>query len=91
MLEENIIWEKAATVRFRRVLDEAVLINQESAEALVLNDTAVSFIECCDGQRTVGEIIADMVQQFDVTAGELAADLEPFIAQLAAEGIIRPV
>ena len=82
------IWQVQSGVRFRRLFDEAVLIHQEKAEALVLNDTAVSFLEGCDGVRTVDEIIAGMVDEFEVSAEELAADLEPFIVQLADEGII---
>jgi hypothetical protein len=82
------IWKVESSVRFRRLFDEAVLIHQEKAEALVLNDTAISFIEACDGERTVDEIIAGMVEDFEVSAEELAEDLRPFIEQLVEEGII---
>jgi hypothetical protein len=90
LMENNdkAVWKVESSVRFRRLFDEAVLIHQEKAEALVLNDTAISFIEGCDGKRTVEEIIAGMVDEFEVSADELAADLAPFIEQLAAEGII---
>ena len=56
------IWQVQSSVRFRRLFDEAVLIHQEKAEALVLNDTAVSFLEGCDGVRSVEEIIDGMVE-----------------------------
>ena len=84
-----MIWKVDSSVRFRRLFDEAVLIHQAKAEALVLNDTAISFIEACNGERTVDEIIAGMVEEFEVSAQELEADLGPFIAQLADEGIIK--
>ena len=90
MTDCNLIWKVDPGVRFRRLFDEAVLIHQEKAETLVLNDTAISFIEGCDGQRTVGEIINGMVDEFDVSAEQLTADLAPFIKQLAEEGIIEP-
>ncbi|RPH94554.1 MAG: PqqD family protein [Lysobacterales bacterium] len=90
MTSSETIWKVDPGVRFRRLFDEAVLIHQQKAEALVLNDTAISFLEACDGRRTVAEIIAGMTEQFEVSAEELAADLEPFIEQLAAEGIIEP-
>lgn len=54
----------------------------------MLNDTAASFIECCDGTLTVEEIIAGMTDDFEVSAEQLVQDLGPFIAQLAEEGII---
>jgi len=85
------IWKVDSSVRFRRLFDEAVLIHQEKAEALVLNDTAISFLEACDGERTVEEIIAGMVGDFEVSAEELGADLGVFIEQLADEGIIEAV
>lgn len=85
------IWKVDPGVRFRRLFDEAVVIHQVKAEALVLNDTAISFIEACDGERTVKEIVAAMTADFDVSAEQLAADLAPFIEQLAAEGIIEKV
>ena len=84
----NTIWQLDSAVRFRRLFDEAVLIHQEKAEALVLNDTAISFLELCDGERTVNEIIAVMVKDFEVSAETLLEDLRPFIKKLSNEGII---
>jgi hypothetical protein len=90
MTKINYVWKVDPSVRFRRILDEGVLIHQEKAEALVLNDTAISFVEACDGQRTVGEIVEGMVADFEVSREQLLEDLGPFIEQLAAEGIIEP-
>jgi hypothetical protein len=91
MQEGHKVWKVDSCVRFRRLLDEGVLIHQEKAEALVLNDTAVSFIERCDGRRTVDQVIDTMLASFEVSADELAADLAPFIQQLAVAGIIKEV
>ena len=91
MSSQDRIWKINSSVRFRRLFDEGVLINQDKAEALVLNDTAISFLEACDGERTVAEIMAALTADFDVTAEQLTADLAPFIEQLAAEGIIEEV
>jgi hypothetical protein len=91
MTGKDKVWKVDSSVRFRRLFDEAVLIHQEKAEALVLNDTAISFIEGCDGERTVDEIIAGMVDEFDVSAEQLAEDLGPFIEELAAQGVIEAV
>lgn len=91
MKEGQKVWKVDSSVRFRRLFDEAVLIHQEEEEALVLNDTAASFIEGCDGRRTVDQVIDSMLANFEVSADELAADLAPFIHQLAVAGIIREV
>ena len=87
----NTIWKVDSSVRFRRLFDEAVLIHQEKAEALVLNETSVSFLDACDGERTVDEIISGMMEDFEVSAKDLAADLRAFIQQLEQEGIIKAV
>lgn len=89
MMDTNQIWQLDKHVRFRRLFDEGVLIHQDQAEAIVLNDTGIAFLELCDGQRNAGEIIKGMQEQFEVSAEQLAADLEPFIEELAAIGIIH--
>ena len=91
VIADKTVWRLQSGVRFRRLFDEAVLIHQQKDEALVLNDTAISFLEACDGRRSVGEIIASMTGEFDVSRERLTADLAPFIEQLAAEGIIEQV
>jgi hypothetical protein len=91
LIEGRQVWKVVSSVRFRRLFDEAVLIHQEKAEALVLNDTAISFIEACDGERSVDEIIGGMVGDFEVSAEVLTADLGEFIVQLAVQGIIEAV
>lgn len=91
MIENCKTWQIDKNVRYRRVLDEAVVIHQDQAEALVLNDTAIAFLELCDGNRSFGEIIATMTGTYDVTAGGLERDLQPLIQELAASGIIHRV
>lgn len=91
MTDKKTIWKVDPGVRIRRLLDEAMLIHQDTGEALVLNDTAISFVEACDGERTVDEIIAGMMEEFEVSAEQLAEDLAPFIHELAQTGIIKAV
>ena len=87
-MDTNEIWQLSEHVRFRRMFDEAVLIHQEQAEALVLNDTGISFLELCDGRRSAGEIISELTVQFDVNVRTLAKDLEPFLEELAEESVV---
>ena len=91
MINEDDIWQLDEHVRFRRLFDEGVVIHQDQAEALVLNDTGVAFLELCDGRRNAGEIISGLTESFGVESETLAADLEPFITELAEGGIIRRV
>ena len=91
MVDTAETWRLDENVRYRRLLDEAVLIHQQQAEALVLNDTAVAFLELCDGQRTTADIIGKLTGSYAVDSDDLAKDLEPFIDELARSGIIHRV
>jgi len=91
MFDTSVTWKLDKNVRYRRLLDEAVLIHQQQAEALVLNDTAVAFVELCDGQRNTSVIIGKMIGTYAVDSDGLAKDLEPFIDELASCGIIHRV
>ena len=91
MIDTNEIWALSEHVCFRRLFDEGVLIHQGRAEALVLNDSGVSFLELCDGRRSAAEIIGGLTEQFEVEREILAKDLEPFLEELAESGILRRV
>ena len=77
-------------VRFRRVLDEAVVIHQERAEALVLNETAARFLELCNGESNFEAIVEQMTAEYDTDAATLEEDITAFARELLQEGIIEP-
>lgn len=91
IFEGKKTWQLDEQVRYRRLFDEGVLIHQEQAEALVLNDTAMAFLELCDGRRSMAEIINEMTGQYDVGHDELVDDLKNLIRELDQAGIIHPV
>jgi hypothetical protein len=71
------------------VLDEAVVIHQERAEALVLNDTAATFLELCDGALSLGEIVERMAVEYEVDEETLRQDVTAFAQELLQEGLIE--
>jgi len=91
MMDSTKTWQLDEQVRYRRLFEEGVLIHQEQAEALILNDTAMAFLELCDGQRNTAEIIDEMTQRYDVAHAELLGDLSGFIEELLKAGVIHPV
>ena len=58
---------------------------------LILNETAMAFLELCDGQRSTADIIKEMSQQYEVGHDELKEDLKEFIRELTQAGIIHAV
>jgi len=91
MHKPETTWQVDPRVRFRRMFDEAVVIHQEKAEALVLNETGTTFLELCDGQRSVEQIIRLMADQYDTSGEELRNDIRQFIEDLSSGGIISRV
>lgn len=90
-VNSNAVWALDPGVRYRRMFDEAVLIHQEKAEALVLNETAVSFLELCDGKNTLEQITQILLDRYQTSHAQLAADLSGFLAELQESSIIHPV
>ncbi len=82
------IWRLEPKIRFRRVFDEGVLIHQDRAEVMVINEVGLTFLELCDGQRSVAQIIHRMKPQYAVSENELVRDIRSFVAELADEGIL---
>ena len=89
MTSHDQVWSVDPHVRFRRMLDEGVLIHQDKAEAIVLNESAMTFLELCDGQRKTSEVLEAMQARYEIPVEQLEADLLPFLEVLSADGIIH--
>jgi len=85
------IYRRRSDVRFRTVLDEAVVVRIEAAEVLVVNGVGARILELVDGERTLESIRRVLSSEFDVEESRLRSDLETFVAELAAAGIIESV
>ncbi|MBI5210010.1 MAG: PqqD family protein [Elusimicrobia bacterium] len=71
----------------RRIADEYILvpIREKTADLrsiFTLNETAARIWELIDGKRTVGEIKASLLDEYETTGPELEADLQTILAQL---------
>ena len=89
MEDGDKVWALNSKVSYGQLFDEPALVIENQVDAIVLNETAACFIELCDGQRTVDAIIEMVVEDFEVSAEQLALDLAPFIEAMAEEGIIE--
>ena len=57
----------------------------------VLNPLADFIWERLDGKRTLEDIVAEIVQEFDVTARQARADADDFVGQLLRNGLVEEV
>jgi hypothetical protein len=88
-LSPDSILKRSPDVRFRRVLDEAVVIRQQSAETLVLNEVAVSVLEKCDGQASLDQISLAIQSEYDADPGTIHEDVVTFAGELLSSGLIE--
>ena len=57
----------------------------------VLNPVAEFIWERLDGQKSLGEILQDVVDAFDVERGKAEDDVQAFVTELTAAGLVRKV
>jgi pyrroloquinoline quinone biosynthesis protein D len=87
-ISTSTVLRRARDVRFRAVDDETVVIRQEAAEALVLNELAGRILDLIDGQRTVGAVVDRLLDEYDVEENDLAADVQEYLEELLATGVV---
>jgi hypothetical protein len=83
------VLRRRADVRFRTVLDEGVVIQQETAEVLVLNEVGARVLELLDGARTVGDLVTLLGGEFDATGEVLQREVARYLEELLAAGVIE--
>lgn len=75
-------------VVFQRVGDEVVLVHLKTNQIFALNPTGARFWELLAGGGARPEIEAALLDEFDVDAVQLAAEIDGLLAALAREGIV---
>lgn len=77
-------------VRFRVVGGEAIILRQKDAEVLVLNEVGSRMLEMLSEGLTQVEIGSRLEAEFEVSADELAGDLQKFVETLEKSGVLEP-
>jgi coenzyme PQQ biosynthesis protein PqqD len=91
VLRPDAVFRRCSDVRFRTVLEEGVVIKQQTAEVLVLNTVGARVLELLDGQRTVAEVQAALAAEFAAPAESLAQDVTGYLDELLQAGIVEDV
>lgn len=71
-----------------RIDDEIVIMNLASGDFFSLTDSAAAIWDLLDGSRDRAAVLAALGDEFDVAPGELAGDLDTFLGELRAGGLI---
>jgi hypothetical protein len=66
----------------RTVEGEAVIVLPESGQVAVLNEVGTQVWELADGQHSVEEIVASVVEAYDVSPDQAREDVDAFVQEL---------
>jgi hypothetical protein len=90
-LRGDSVLRRRSDVRFRVIDDEGVVVRQEAAEVLVLNELATRVLALADGAAPLARWIDVLLGEYDVERTALERDVYAFAAELIAEGLLEPV
>jgi hypothetical protein len=78
-------------VRFRRFEHEGIVIQQTSAEVLVVSEVATRLLELTDGTRSLRECASLLGDEFDAEEQTIEADVIRFAGELVDAGVAAVV
>jgi len=86
-----MIWRHGTLVAEVRTESEGrvALLHLDATQPVVLDGTAAAIWELIDGRRNQAELIAELEAAFEDSAGQLADQVEAFLASLEAERLIE--
>ncbi len=76
-------------VRFRVLPPDAVVLRQEGAEVMTLNEVGGRLLELLAAGRSLAEATDVLASEYAVERGALAADLAAFVEELLAAQVIE--
>ena len=78
---DSVIW--------RRIEDDIVVISEDGLTTHILNKTAAFIWELCDGKNGIDNIVASVLEKFEVPEEEAKADTSEIIGKLLQLGILK--
>ncbi|MDQ0078453.1 pyrroloquinoline quinone biosynthesis peptide chaperone PqqD [Arthrobacter oryzae] len=86
-----MIWRHGTLVAEVRTepAGRVALLHLDATQPVVLDGTAAAIWELIDGRRDHAEVIAELEAAFEDAAGQLAHQVEAFLASLEAQRLIE--
>lgn len=81
--------KRSDNVTFQKVAEEAILIHMDTGTYFSLNNIGTEFWEMFDGERTVGELAAEVAVKYDVDPQMVTDDLIELAQKLQEDGLIE--
>lgn len=80
---------KTERTPWREIDGRAVIIQTKAGEVHELNATATFLWRQTDGSRTVAELAEALRAEFEIDEATALADVNAFLGELAAKGLLR--
>jgi coenzyme PQQ biosynthesis protein PqqD len=91
MIALTSVLQPRPDIRYRIIEGEAVVVRQDAAELIVLNETGARVLQLMDGVRSVAAIIDTMVEEFAAERPDIERDVVAFIGELTELGATEQV
>ena len=85
---ESSVPRRSQAVVEQRASESLVLVHIDSGRYYALEGTGDRIWQLCDGERTLGEIIAAVSKHYGEDPATVRGDATELLGQLAAEGLI---
>jgi hypothetical protein len=82
-----VIPSKATNTASRLIAGEAVILSLDTKVLRGLNPVGSRVWDLIDGQRTLDDIVAIIVAEFDVTPPQALTDVQAFVRELIDKGL----
>jgi hypothetical protein len=89
MMDLNWVPIRNKTIVYQIVNDEAVLVLPEEGHVKVLNKVGAFIWQQVDSQKTVKDIVEQVVGGFDVGPEQAARDTLAFLEELATKAVLE--
>ena len=91
MIDRQTSLKLSDDIRYRHVLNEAVLIRQKVGEILALNHLGGRVLDLLQTESNMAGVLTILEKEFEVEPPRLEKDVLAFVLQLVEEGIVSIV
>jgi pyrroloquinoline quinone biosynthesis protein D len=88
MIEPDTRFRQKTGLLLQRAADTRVLLDPADGRYYALDEVSGRVWDLCDGTRTVAQVVAGICAEYDAPAETVAADVQEFLADLIADGLV---
>ena len=91
MIDANTVLRRRSDTRFRLLGSEGIVIQQTAGDVIALNPVAARAVELVDGERSAGDIVDHVQQEFDASRDQIEQDVLGFLGMLSEQDVLERV